>query len=155
MDNESGLERDRRREEHAAAGDLSGDDAATTEAAPTAGRPPGMTRAAGEVTVPVWGLPPAERAALLRIVQAGGRAQCRGPAREQIIALLEAGYLAPYGEGAVILTPAALQAIASEVDRRATARNAVAGHPETGEPPAQPAEPGDPRFDDPAEDAGP
>jgi hypothetical protein len=102
------------------------------------GRPPGArspatSRAAAKVTVPVWRLPPAERAELLRIVRAGGRAQCRGPARDQIIALLQSGYLAPYDEGTVILTPGALRAIAAEADRRASARPQGDGDPAEGE----------------------
>lgn len=83
----------------------------------------------GAVTVPVWRLRPPERAALLQIVRAGGRALCQGPARDQIIALLQTGYLARYDEGSVILTPAALRAIAAEVDRRATAGDRTAGDP--------------------------
>jgi hypothetical protein len=88
---------------------------------PAGGRGSADAPAAGEVAVPVWALPPAERAALLRIVRAGGKAQHAGPARDQITELLRTGYLAPYDEGAVILTPAALRAIAAEVDRRASA----------------------------------
>jgi hypothetical protein len=150
VDNESGLDRDRRAEQWATAGERPRDDTAGTGAPPAAERSRAMARAAGEVTVPVWALPPEERAALLRIVQAGGRAQCRGPAREQMMALLEAGYLAPYGEGAVILTPAALQAIASEVDRRASARTAEADDAEAGEAGTE-----NPADGDPAGEAGP
>lgn len=94
-----------------------------------------------EVTVPVWRLPPAERATLLRIVQAGGKVQCRGPARDQVTVLLEAGYLAPYGEGRLILTPAALRAIAAEIDRRATAGDQPGSEPGGGAEPRGGAEP--------------
>src|SRR6266542_1807474 len=48
---------------------------------PAPGHP---TREAPEVTVPIWRLTPKQRAALLRIVEAGGRAQRRGIPSEQL-----------------------------------------------------------------------
>ncbi len=116
MDNESDPGRGRR-SEPLPAGDRSGGEDAG--AVPAGGWTARRARAAGEVSVPIWGLPPEERATLLRILQGGGRADCWGPARDHIAALLQAGYLAPYDEGTAILTPAALRAIAAEVDRRA------------------------------------
>jgi hypothetical protein len=91
---------------------------------PAPGHP---TREAPEVTVPIWRLTPKQRAELLRIVEAGGRAQRRGIPSEQLSSLAEAGYLAVYDDGLVMLTPAALRAITIEVDRRAAARDAATG----------------------------
>ncbi len=56
-----------------------------------------------------------------------GRAQRRGIPSEQLSSLAEAGYLAVYDDGLVMLTPAALRAITIEVDRRAAARDAATG----------------------------
>jgi len=79
------------------------------------------------VSVPIWRLTPKQRAELLRIVEAGGRSQRKGIPREQLSSLVEAGYLAVYDDGLVMLTPAALRAITIEVDRRAAARDAASG----------------------------
>jgi hypothetical protein len=88
--------------------------------------PPGhATREAPEVEVPVWRLTPRQRAELLRIVESGGRAQRKGIPGEQLTSLADAGYLAIYDDGTVMLTPAALRAITAEVDRRAAARDAA------------------------------
>jgi hypothetical protein len=88
--------------------------------------PPGhATREAPEVEVPVWRLTPRQRAELRRMVESGGRAQRKGIPREQLTSLAEAGYLAIYDDGTVMLTPAALRAITAEVDRRAAARDAA------------------------------
>ncbi len=85
------------------------------------------TREALEVSVPIWRLTPKQRAELLRIVEAGGRSQRKGIPREQPFCLAEAGYLAVYDDGLVMLTPAALRAITIEADRRAAARDAAIG----------------------------
>jgi hypothetical protein len=88
-------------------------------------RPAPGERAAGEVDVPIWALHAEVRATLLRIVRAGGRVPRSGPALDHVAALLRDGYLAPYDEGTVIVTPAALRAITAEAERRA------ASHTET------------------------
>jgi hypothetical protein len=90
-------------------------------------RPAPRERAAGEVDVPIWALHAEVRATLLRIVQAGGRVPRSGSAWDHVAELLRDGYLAPYGEDMVIVTPAALRAITAEADRRA------ASHADTGE----------------------
>jgi hypothetical protein len=87
------------------------------------------TREAPEVEVPIWRLTPRQRAELLRIVESGGRAQRKGIPREQLNSLADAGYLAVYDDGTVMLTPAALRAITIEVDRRAAARDAASERP--------------------------
>ncbi|HZD71351.1 MAG TPA: hypothetical protein VFA45_21335 [Actinomycetes bacterium] len=125
MDNQWDLGHGRRR------GPLPADDL------PAGGRAP---RAAGDVSVPMWGLAPETRATLLQVVQGGGKADCRGSERDDVSALLAAGYLAPYGEGRAILTPAALRAIAAEVDRRAArdpGSGGEAGERSAGGDPAQ------------------
>jgi hypothetical protein len=85
-------------------------------------RPAPRERAAGEVDVPIWALHAEVRATLLRIVRAGGRVPRSGPARDHVAALLRDGYLAPYDEGTVIVTPAALRAITAEAERRAASQ---------------------------------
>ena len=76
------------------------------------------------MAVPIWRLTPKQRAELLRIVETGGRSHRRSMPREHLSSLVEAGYLAVYEDGLVMLTPAALRAITIEVDRRAAARDA-------------------------------
>jgi len=98
----------------------------------------GAAREPADVSVPVWRLTPKQRAALLRIVKSGGKVGRRRIPREQLAVLVKAGYLTPYDQGTVILTPAALRAIAAEVDRRAAARAAGAGQRPRRRPPLNP-----------------
>ena len=85
-------------------------------------RPVPRERAAGEVDVPIWALHAEVRATLLRIVQAGGRVPYSGSAGDHVAELLRNGYLAPYDEDSVIVTPAALRAITAEAERRAASQ---------------------------------
>ncbi len=134
MDNQSDPDPGRSGEGAQPAGKRSGEHA---RAAPAAGQEgPGApeeradaAREPAEVSVPIWRLTPKQRAALLRIVKSGGRVERRRIPREQLAVLLQAGYLASYDQGTVILTPAALRAITAAVDRRATARGATGQRP--------------------------
>jgi hypothetical protein len=146
VDNQSELDPERRDQPPPAAEEQSDACAAQAPAGP---RDAASARAVPDVTDPVWRLPPEQRAILLRIVQAGGRVQCQGPARAQISALCQAGYLRPYGEGTLILTPAALRAIAAEIDRRA-----ASGGQAAADTPAEDPVAAEPAAEDPT-DGGP
>jgi hypothetical protein len=148
VDNQSDLDPQRRDESPPAAEEQSG---ACAGQAPGGPRDAARARAVTDVTDPVWRLPPEQRAALLRIVEAGGKVQCQDPARPQIVALRQAGYLRPYGEGTLILTPAALRAIAAEIERRTAAGSQAAADADT---PAEDPADHDPAGGDPAGAAG-
>jgi len=135
VDDQPDLHSDRRGEEPPPAQDPAAAEGSAADAAGGPGEsgaaldparaPAHGTREALEVSVPIWRLTPKQRAELLRIVEAGGRTQPRGIPKEQLSSLVEAGYLAVYDDGVVMLTPAALRAITIEVDRRIAARDAV------------------------------
>lgn len=134
MDDQPDLDSDRHGEEpppaqdpaaEGSAGDAAGGPAESGAALDPGRAPAHGTREALDVSLPIWRLTPKQRAELLRIVEAGGRIQRRGIPGDQLSSLVEAGYLAVYDDGVVMLTPAALRAITIEVDRRAAARGAA------------------------------